>query len=386
MGRLVAGRRVWTSASITGLALLGVFPSTGVASAAPGDVNCTDFTYQQDAQAVYQRYAPADPFGLDADDDGLACESLPTRPGAPIGTQPVRPAPIVLPPGVSTDCVEVRDAQTALREAELAHARADVALRAARKALADAEHDVRTETRNVATAEKELSDKQSRLDRLLATVPPPKSSIPGDLVSDPVGQLIWEREIAEARDRVRLAEMGVSGSARLLAVFESNLLERRAELDPAQRIATAALAQLTHARAAAQAFCPPVTPGSPPTPPPVNGGTIPGPTPTDSGSTSNPGLPGNSPGNPPPSTTAAWFSAAGHGVKLDDAMSPLSPADATTSPVPEVGGAARFPVGGVEAGDGPGSGVNPFHIGLAAAGLSALGLSVATARRAREHL
>jgi hypothetical protein len=44
------------------------------------NVNCTDFTYREDAQAVLDANK-ADPHGLDTDRDGRACESLPTRVG-----------------------------------------------------------------------------------------------------------------------------------------------------------------------------------------------------------------------------------------------------------------------------------------------------------------
>lgn len=46
-----------------------------------GDLNCLeDFQFQEDAQAVLEE-DPSDPFGLDADDDDIACESLPSRDG-----------------------------------------------------------------------------------------------------------------------------------------------------------------------------------------------------------------------------------------------------------------------------------------------------------------
>ena len=70
-------RRVLTTATaVAGLALLGPVP---FASAAPlaGDLDCKDFKYQEDAQAVYNQ-DPSDPNGLDgAPKDGIACESLP---------------------------------------------------------------------------------------------------------------------------------------------------------------------------------------------------------------------------------------------------------------------------------------------------------------------
>ncbi|MBL8756322.1 MAG: excalibur calcium-binding domain-containing protein [Planctomycetes bacterium] len=40
------------------------------------DKNCSDFTYQEDAQAWHNNH-PGD--GLDADGDGVACENLPSR-------------------------------------------------------------------------------------------------------------------------------------------------------------------------------------------------------------------------------------------------------------------------------------------------------------------
>jgi hypothetical protein len=54
-----------------------------------GDLNCADFEFQEDAQAVYDQ-DPSDPNGLDGDNDGIACEELPSRgtsaePAAPEG-------------------------------------------------------------------------------------------------------------------------------------------------------------------------------------------------------------------------------------------------------------------------------------------------------------
>jgi hypothetical protein len=47
-------------------------------AAAQDDLNCTDFTYQEDAQDVFDR-DPSDPNNLDADNNGIACEDLPSR-------------------------------------------------------------------------------------------------------------------------------------------------------------------------------------------------------------------------------------------------------------------------------------------------------------------
>jgi hypothetical protein len=40
------------------------------------DCNCSDFTTQKEAQAVLDAF-PEDPHGLDRNNDGVACESLP---------------------------------------------------------------------------------------------------------------------------------------------------------------------------------------------------------------------------------------------------------------------------------------------------------------------
>ncbi|MFF9624060.1 excalibur calcium-binding domain-containing protein [Streptomyces griseosporeus] len=66
------------------------------------DVDCSSFTYQEDAQSVF-RGTPGDPYRLDEDNDGVACEWLPhrgltsstTRPTAPATLAPTRPPTIV---------------------------------------------------------------------------------------------------------------------------------------------------------------------------------------------------------------------------------------------------------------------------------------------------
>lgn len=40
------------------------------------DVDCSDFRTWQEAQAFYIANLPSDPHGLDADNDGVACEAL----------------------------------------------------------------------------------------------------------------------------------------------------------------------------------------------------------------------------------------------------------------------------------------------------------------------
>ena len=51
-----------------------------------GDLDCADFATQEEAQAVLRR-DPSDPNGLDADNDGIACENLPHAGSGPAGDQ-----------------------------------------------------------------------------------------------------------------------------------------------------------------------------------------------------------------------------------------------------------------------------------------------------------
>lgn len=57
------------------------------APASARDYNCSDFRTQAEAQAYL---LPGDPYGLDGDDDGVACESLPC-PCSSVQPQPVAP-------------------------------------------------------------------------------------------------------------------------------------------------------------------------------------------------------------------------------------------------------------------------------------------------------
>ncbi len=74
-------RALTTSAAVAGLAILGPVPFASAQLATPlaADVDCPDFQYQEDAQAVLDA-TPGDPNHLDADHDGIACDSLPHRP------------------------------------------------------------------------------------------------------------------------------------------------------------------------------------------------------------------------------------------------------------------------------------------------------------------
>ncbi|WP_328645641.1 excalibur calcium-binding domain-containing protein [Amycolatopsis sp. NBC_00348] len=75
-------RALTTAAAVAGLALLGPVSLASAQLATPlavGDVDCGNFTYQEEAQAVLDA-TPGDPNNLDSDKDGIACESLPHRP------------------------------------------------------------------------------------------------------------------------------------------------------------------------------------------------------------------------------------------------------------------------------------------------------------------
>ena len=60
---------------VAGVALAVVAPPAAIAQ----DVDCPQFATHEEAQAFFEAEGgPAsDPHGLDADDDGLACETLP---------------------------------------------------------------------------------------------------------------------------------------------------------------------------------------------------------------------------------------------------------------------------------------------------------------------
>lgn len=81
---------------VTAVLALAV-PAVGALAAPPAadhgvDVDCRNFTYQEDAQAHLEAH-PGDPDGLDADGNGIACEALPSR-----GTTTPAPAPPGAPP------------------------------------------------------------------------------------------------------------------------------------------------------------------------------------------------------------------------------------------------------------------------------------------------
>jgi hypothetical protein len=95
-----------TGAIGTLIALAATVPSAGTAHAQ--DLDCSDFTYQEEAQAVFDTDL-SDPNRLDEDqgpDDGIACEALPRR-GAPVISSTTRPRASATP-AVVTPTLGVR--------------------------------------------------------------------------------------------------------------------------------------------------------------------------------------------------------------------------------------------------------------------------------------
>jgi len=81
------------AAVVATLLSLSASPSTSRAV----DYNCSDFSNQAEAQ-VY--LLPGDPYGLDGDNDGVACESLPCP--CSTGSAPAPPPPAPAPPAEPT--------------------------------------------------------------------------------------------------------------------------------------------------------------------------------------------------------------------------------------------------------------------------------------------
>ena len=83
-------------ASIVGIVIVGVSLLAATPAQAFIDKDCGDFATQADAQAFYLNSGgpAADPHRLDAEGDGLACETLPC-PCSYSSPQPAPPAPLV---------------------------------------------------------------------------------------------------------------------------------------------------------------------------------------------------------------------------------------------------------------------------------------------------
>ena len=80
------GLHLAAALALGGLAL----PSTSPTDSKAADYDCADFSNQAQAQTYL---LPGDPYRLDGDDDGVACEDLPC-PCASSGPAPVTPAPV----------------------------------------------------------------------------------------------------------------------------------------------------------------------------------------------------------------------------------------------------------------------------------------------------
>lgn len=89
-------RALGTAVILAGFSLLGPASVAFALVEAPavGDLDCKDFKFQEEAQAVFNAN-PADPHNLDGDGNGIACESLPKR--GNVATRTVTPTvpPIV---------------------------------------------------------------------------------------------------------------------------------------------------------------------------------------------------------------------------------------------------------------------------------------------------
>jgi Excalibur calcium-binding domain len=69
--------RVRTTAAAIVLAAVATLPLAGIANAQWPDRDCNDFATQQEAQAAFDN-SSGDPYRLDEDNDGKACEWLPS--------------------------------------------------------------------------------------------------------------------------------------------------------------------------------------------------------------------------------------------------------------------------------------------------------------------
>jgi hypothetical protein len=64
---------------LASVSVLAFLLQAGGATAFAQTTTCQDFQFQEEAQVFFERHDPdQDPFGLDADGDGRACETLPS--------------------------------------------------------------------------------------------------------------------------------------------------------------------------------------------------------------------------------------------------------------------------------------------------------------------
>lgn len=81
---------------------------------AQDDQDCEDFEFQEDAQEFFEDEGgpESDPHGLDADDDGVACESLPSRGQTDTGGDTFPDVPAVDEPEEETQARQPREPRT----------------------------------------------------------------------------------------------------------------------------------------------------------------------------------------------------------------------------------------------------------------------------------
>ena len=94
-------RRFMLLAALCAALVLAMAPAV---MAQTGDLDCANFATQEEAQQVYNQ-DPSDPNGLDDDNDGMACDTLPSS-----GTGTVEPPTQYQPPQTPTasdlDCAD----------------------------------------------------------------------------------------------------------------------------------------------------------------------------------------------------------------------------------------------------------------------------------------
>jgi hypothetical protein len=76
-------------ATVLTAGLIGLGGAPAMASGLSDLYNCDDFSSQEEAQATFEASDDSDPNGLDDDDDGVACETLPSNGGEPVGSAPL---------------------------------------------------------------------------------------------------------------------------------------------------------------------------------------------------------------------------------------------------------------------------------------------------------
>ncbi|WP_340685945.1 excalibur calcium-binding domain-containing protein [Amycolatopsis coloradensis] len=104
-------RALGTAVILAGFSLFGPASVAFALAEAPAiaDLDCGDFQFQEDAQAVLDKDR-SDPHGLDRDKDGIACETLPERGTAPSRTSTPTPPPSTTetraPRSTDKDCAD----------------------------------------------------------------------------------------------------------------------------------------------------------------------------------------------------------------------------------------------------------------------------------------